>query len=93
MGGDEFTLLLPGASWEQRAETLLKYADLAMYQAKEHGRSQWQIFLAGIGGSSEKELAASSRVILFGLTLKKRPPPVQLNRLHPVVVAGNIGAA
>lgn len=174
--------------WEQTgnssAETLLKYADLAMYQAKEHGRSQWQIFgpamteaaqerltlgsslrkaierddltlfyqpqvslstgeivgmealypagrgnrpyqavaraiismahalelevvadtarrcpqrcwntFAGIGGSSEKELAASSRVILFGVTLKKRPPPVQLNRLHPVVVTGNIGAA
>lgn len=96
MGGDEFTLLLPGEAGEQRAEallqaldapvtleghelhiaaslgisrfpadsldaeTLLKYADLAMYRAKERGRGQWQVFSPALMEAAHERLTLES---------------------------------
>ena len=96
MGGDEFTLLLPGEGGEEQAaallqalappviidghelhlaaslglsrfpadaadgETLLKYADLAMYQAKERGRSRWQTFSPALTVAAHERLVLES---------------------------------
>ncbi len=93
MGGDEFTLLLPGAHAAEDkaaallqalvpplliegqelhtaaslglsrfphdgrdAETLLQCADLAMYQAKERGRGQWQSFSPALNEAARERL-------------------------------------
>ncbi len=93
MGGDEFTLLLPGEDRAEEkaaallqalappllieghelhtaasigisrfprdgsdAETLLRCADLAMYQAKERGRGQWQSFSPALTEAARERL-------------------------------------
>jgi len=101
MGGDEFTLLLPGDKEKGKegetraevllqalaapvtleghelhiaasigisrfpadgcdAETLLKHADLAMYQAKERGRSRWQVFSPALTEAARERLTLES---------------------------------
>ena len=96
MGGDEFTLLLPGGGAEDKAdallralapplliegqelhtgaslglsrfpedgrdaETLLQCADLAMYQAKERGRGQWQLFSPALTEAARERLTLES---------------------------------
>ena len=67
------------------AETLLKHADLAMYQAKERGRGQWQKF------SPAMTEAAQERLILEG-SLRKAIEREELVLLYQPQVSLDSGS-